>query len=231
MREELNMDTMMFEIDKDACSEEAQRIFLEISGINRKTGRLSTRLRQSAVRVRRAIEDKINVRVGYAFYDQVSITGRTAHIGTEQIICPAFEQIESTQIKGAYVYALTVGDFRITEEEVLDQLYADLWGSAFVDAARFQFRDVLKQSAVLSDSFGPGFYGMEVREMTTLSKLLNFDSVGIKVHEGGAIMPLKSCAGVLFSVTADYKPLCQECASCLGVRASCTLCQVHGGRM
>ncbi len=225
------MDMKMFEPDREKCSEEANRIFMATSGINEREGKLGERLIREATRVRGIIGDNIDIRIGYAYYDDVTLDGRTAHIGTQSFYCPAFEQIRQEEVKGAYVYALSVGDFRIPEEFLLDQLYADIWGSAFADAARFQFRDALKQKGRLSDSFGPGFYGMDVSTMTSLAKLLDFDMLRIRVHESGALLPSKSCAGIYFDVTDEYRRLRLECASCLGTRTTCKLCQVHGGRM
>lgn len=224
------MTMKWFEIDREGCNEAAHQIFLETSGINRKTGKKFERMAQDAYRMRQAIEKNVEIRIAYRFFDRVDIDGKTAVIGGETLHCSAFEQIDPKQVKGAYVYALAVGDFGLPDEPIMDQLYADIWGSAFTDAARFQLRDALMEEAALSDSFGPGFYGMDVSEMATVAKLLDFGALNIEVRNSRIILPLKSCAGLYFSVTEDYEPLGQECENCLGTHSSCKLCQVHGGR-
>ena len=87
----------------------------------------------------------------------------------------------------------------------------------------------LEKESKLSDSFGPGFYGMDVGDMETLSSLLSFDDLDIELRHSRIIVPLKSCAGMYFSVNDNYEYLRQECENCRGTHTSCKLCQIHGG--
>ena len=82
---------------------------------------------------------------------------------------------------------------------------------------------------MLSDSFGPGFYGMDVSEMGSLTSLLNLDELDIEIRNSRIMLPLKSCAGFYFSVDERYRKLDQACENCLGTHRSCKLCQVYGG--
>lgn len=222
------MGIHLIEFDMEKCSELAYEIFMETSGVN-KEGRKFERMREDAFRMRDVIEDRIQIRAAYSYYEDVEINGKEAIIGGKTFTCSAFDQIHQDTVKGAYIYALSVGDFGFPEEPILDQLYADIWGSAFTDAARLLMKEKIEESSKLSDSFGPGFYGMDVSEMGTLTSLLNFDELDIEVKNSRIMLPLKSCAGLYFSVDERYKKLNQACENCLGTHKSCRLCQVYGG--
>lgn len=218
----------IFHVDRNECNDLASEIFMRTSGINRE-GRKFERMKKDAFRMRKMIEERVKIRVAYAYYDDVVFSGRQAKIGEETFHCSAFEQVDPQAVKGAYIYALSVGDFGLPEEPIMDQLYADIWGSAFTDAARLLLKRELEKEARLSDSFGPGFYGMDVSEMQQLASLLSFEELDIELRNSRIIVPLKSCAGLYFSVTDDYRELNQECENCRGTHTSCKLCQVHGG--
>lgn len=143
--------------------------------------------------------------------------------------CNAFEMIDPSTVKGVYLYALSVGDFGYPEEPIMDQLYADIWGSSFTDAARILIKKQIEEESKLSDSFGPGFYGMDVSEMSKLASILSFDKLEMELKNSRILLPLKSCAGLYFAVTDDYRKMNSECESCRGSHKSCVLCHVHGG--
>ena len=217
-----------FHVNRNECNDLACQIFMQTSGIDRE-GRKFERMKKDAFRMRKLIEDRVRIRVAYAWYDKVELSGREAVIGGERFYCSAFEQVDPNAVKGSYVYALSVGDFGLPEEPIMDQLYADIWGSAFTDAARFLLKHELEKKVKLSDSFGPGFYGMDVSQMQQLASLLSFDDLDMELRNSQILVPLKSCAGLYFSVTDEYKKLNRECENCRGTHTSCKLCQIHGG--
>lgn len=220
-----------FCVDRKECNDLAQELFMKTAGIS-KEGRKFDRMRQDAFRMREIIEDRIKIRVAYAYYDQseVQLTGKTAVIKGVTLSCSAFEQVEPKTIEGVYIYALSVGDFGLPEEPIMDQLYADIWGTAFTDAARILLRKGLEKESKLSDSFGPGFYGMDVSQMQQLASLLNFKDLEIQLRSSRIIIPLKSCAGLYFQATKEYQALNKECENCMGTHSSCQFCQIHGGK-
>lgn len=174
---------------------------------------------------------KIQPRGQYVYYsaDEIHIEQDTLTVGGENLRCKAFEQIRSSSVKGLSVYACSVGDCSLPKERALNQVYADIWGTALVDAARCLMKRELGKNGPLSDSFGPGFYGMGMEEIHGIKNLLDFDQLGIEVKESGALVPVKSCAGLYFHVNSQYKPLGGACASCRGNARSCLSCQFHMG--
>ena len=222
------MKKLSFAIDKGSCNDLAYKIFMENAGIDRE-GRKFRKMKEAAMLMRQSIDDSIQIRASYAYYEDVDLAGSAALIGGQRFVCGAFEQIDPETIKGAYVYALSAGEFGLPEESIMDQLYADIWGTAFADAARLLLKDRLQQACSLSDSFGPGFYGMDVSAMAQIAKLVDFRELGIELRNSRIMLPLKSCAGIYFTVDENYREINQSCRDCLGTYTSCQLCQINGG--
>lgn len=134
-----------------------------------------------------------------------------------------------------FLYACCAGDYALPEENILDQVYADIWGSAFTDAVRALIKKELEQGCRISENFGPGFYGMSTRALGKMQQILDFQALGIEVRSNNIMIPLKSCAGMFFRVSERYKTIGAACEACYGNQASCKLCQVfidsHSGAL
>lgn len=222
------MKEIAFEIDPAECGRIAHEIFIKDSGVGR-PGKKFERMRKAAFEIRNRIESNVEIRFACRFYDNVKLAGNKAIINDRTFTCSAFEQIEGTAVEGVYIYAVCAGDFAMPDENIMDQVYADIWGTAFTDAVRLLIKRELEKTAKLSDSFGPGFYGMDVSEMALIDELIDFADIGIELRNGTIMVPLKSCAGMFFKVNESYKPLNAACANCRGSHVSCGLCQVNGG--
>lgn len=215
-----------FPIDRPACDALAKKIFIGSSGIEKKP-KQAEKMRAAAFRVREKIEDRIDIRAAYSYREDVSFSGSVATIAGETFTCNAFSQINPQTVEGVYLYAVCAGDFSFPEWDIMDQVYADIWGTAFTDAARFLLIRRLKEEHRLSDSFGPGYYGMDVIHMRKLMPLLDYADLRIKVLDAGTMVPVKSCAGMYFAVTEDYQPMPSACFRCHGARSGCNLCKVQ----
>lgn len=213
-----------FHIDKVECNELAYEIFLDISGIHKK-GRKYDRMKEDAFKMRRTLEERIILKTSGRWFKDVTLNGEKARIGSQEFVCNAFQQIEPETVKGAFVYVVSAGDFVFSNEPIMNQLYADLWGTAFTDAMRILLKKEFEKEARLSDSFGPGFYGMDVSEMKKISVLLDFDTLNLELKNDAFILPLKSCAGIFFDITEDYRYLNSFCENCAAANVSCVLCQ------
>ena len=120
----------------------------------------------------------------------------------------------------------------------MDQLYGDIWGTAYTDALRDMTMDIISKDSAksnsvggslgntgISDSFGPGFYGMDTGELAKLPLLVDFDGLGIRISEGGGLLPVKSCGGLVFRVNGRYRPLDSACRFCSGKDKECRFCR------
>lgn len=212
--------------DNEDCAQLARKIFIETSGIM-KEGRKYQRMQKDAFNIRKVIEDRIQLQSIYLFSDDVVMHGREAEIAGKIFYCSAFEQIDPGAVKGVYLYAAAAGRFDYPDDPVMNQLYADIWGSAFTDAIRIMLKQEIEKETLLSDSFGPGFYGMDVTSMDTIDELLDFSRIDVKLHNNRILVPMKACAGMYFAVDETYEKLDEACLACMGNHASCRLCQAH----
>ena len=121
----------------------------------------------------------------------------------------------------------TSGEYYLDGEPIMNQLFADLWGSSFTEAGRRLLLSRLEGEGALSEEFGPGFYGMESIQMKEVGKILDTGRIGVEVRESGILVPIKSCGGISFRVGEGYLRLSSECADCRGNRSGCSQCSVR----
>ncbi|MGN1389319.1 MAG: hypothetical protein ACI4WR_06695, partial [Bulleidia sp.] len=180
--------------DSATLQKEAKQLFIKMSGLA-KEGKKYDLMRRRAAEVRGEIGIRIDTKAIYSYFgrDRISKQGRTISIDGTSLRCNAFEQIGEEQILGAYVYFIHAGDYYLENEVIMNQLLADMWGTAFVDAIRAYFQRHLQQYASLSNEFGPGFFGMDVRQMKELTKLADPAKIGMEVRNTGILLPVKSC--------------------------------------
>lgn len=222
------MEKRFFQPDNGKYNELAKEYFMISSGLNRE-GEKFERMRSGAMEVYELIQEQVNCKGQFAYFSkdagEMVLHGDTLQISDVRLECKAFEKVDLDTVEGVYAYVCTAGEYVLQEENLLRQVYADLWGNAYTDAIRELIRQYLHMFAPLSDSFGPGFYGMPLSEMDNLSKLLDFHQVGVSVRESMVLQPSKSCAGLYFRVNSDYHKLAGQCASCRGNHTSCRLCK------
>lgn len=222
------MRRIYFTYDESILNEYAKEIFLNISGLNRE-GKKYDRMRLDSEMVRSLVINQFVPEVECLYTDNVKLNDDSAIIEGTSFKCRAFDQLDDTSVNGAFVYAITSGNFQLPNESVINQLYADLWGTAYTDALRLFVMEQLEEQYNISDSFGPGFYGMDMSETVKIAEIIDFNALGIELKDNGVMVPLKSCTGLYFTVNDKYKPLDAACADCKGNHSSCRLCQMNGG--
>lgn len=213
---------------KTACEELSRQLFIEQSGVG-KEGRKFERMKDRAFKIREVIEDKIDIRSLYMYYDEFKLAGNTLSVNSIEFKCAAFEQVNPDVVEGVFFYAASAGDFELEKAPVMDMVYADIWGNAFADATRQLMKEEIAQKYKLSDSFGPGFYGMDVSYMKSMAQVIDFNELNMKLHRDRILLPLKSCAGIYFNVNDKYTELNNECRFCMGNHTSCKLCRYYKG--
>lgn len=213
--------------DSQMLQEESERLFTKMGGLD-KVGKRIDRIRELGTQIRDVIDELIEAKAIVSYYtaDQITKDGMSIWIDGTEIKCNAFEQIDTDQIKGAYVFFIYAGDIYLEDRPIMDQLLIDMWGTAFVDSIRKHFGEMLAKEANLSEEFGPGFFGMDVRQMIDLTNLTDPKKIGIEVRETGIILPQKSCGGIYLAVEEGYVPLDNACVDCKGTFKSCSYCNL-----
>lgn len=218
------MNNEVIRIHIDDVDPLATDYFAKICGFNRE-GPKYKRLTDMGMAVKERLKDKVEIRAIVSSFQKEVILGNTAVINGVTFVCNAFEQIEVESILEIYAYILTAGIYELEEDEpIMNQLYADIWGTSYVDAGLEVLKNILQKDGIL-DSFGPGYYGMEVTQVGKFFKILDGDKIGVQVRNNSLMIPLKSCTGFLISVDDETKLPASDCKSCQSEYKNCIFCQ------
>lgn len=234
------MEVKPFIFDKNRLSQQAVGFFIQSCGLDPFSEKFG-RMMADAERVKEEIQEKIQINGAMAYFDQFKLQGDTLSLGETQFTCNAFSLMPPQSVKAVYAYVITAGDCSLDSKGVLDQLYGDMWGNAYLDVGRSTlkqdlFSDYLMknkkdgqhQEVTITDSFGPGFYGMDVRDTGKIFGLFGFselEDVGMTCREDGIMVPLKSCAGLYLIVNKSTELPDTTCQNCIGSKINCRLCR------
>ncbi len=231
-------DSQMVEIDFQAADQIAEGYFNAMCGFDSKDPQKASKIKAMAktgYEVRSKLRDVISIRAVIAPFGSETVRGRHFKIGPIDIECNAFEQIATDHIRNIYAYILTAGSFELDSDSVLDQFYADTWGTAYVDAGRdllqVMIRDQEKETAgdegkvFVTDSFGPGYYGMDLSQVEKFFELLDHGAIGVSLNSSVCMLPIKSCTGFFVTMDEDAGRFSDDCRSCLSRDKGCSFCR------
>ena len=197
------------------------------------------RMMEMARKVREDGIDGIKIRAKVSFCEPENFHDGRITMGKETVTCNFFSQISDDRVKGIYLYMLTVGEcYFSSEENIMDFLYADIWGSSYVDVSTDLLIERIKcdmsrryeneEELWLTPEFGPGYFGMPVSETHKFYSILDGDEIGCVVKDSGLIIPQKSCTGLFFVLSGKELDVEPECLHCAGTGSGCAFCAVRG---
>lgn len=237
------MKNQLITISKEDADRYTFDYFINICGFRNKEGEKYKRLLDHGMKIRDRVIGSIELKAVVSSYDGDIISGNTARIGNTVFTCNAFEQLNPESIRKVYLYIFTSGSYDLNDKDpVIDQLYADIWGTAYTDAGlevlrqhlKNDFdntncpcdadRDTDKKTSIL-DPFGPGFYGMDVDQVGKFFEVLDGEKIGVRARTNSLMLPLKSCAGFYVVVDDGSKLPRADCKSCRADHKGCEYCQ------
>lgn len=208
----------------------AERYFLKTAGLdinNEKHSRMRTR----ALAIYEEIREKSAIKTVIRYLTPDEVRGKDLSFRGVKISSNAFERLGQDNINGAYFYLITAGHVQTESGQVIDQLYADIWGTSLIDAARDMIRNYIQSldskkgdGRVLSASFGPGYYGMGLTQTADLYHIIDFSTVNVELSPGGMMIPQKSITGLYMSVKDPTLLPPDSCESCIGGASGCAFC-------
>lgn len=214
----------------------AEKRFIRTCGFNLETEK-HQRMMKMGMDVRNQGVDGIKIDALVSYYGSEVYHDSKVQVGDTQVYCNYFEQIPKEWVEGVYFYMLTVGECLFSSEEnIMDFLYADIWGTNYVDAGveilKTRLLEDLKQrfpkrDLYLSDEFGPGYFGMPVIESKKFFNILDGDSIGVWVKDSGLMIPQKTCAGLYLVLNRQGVKAEPECMQCRGNASGCQFCAVR----
>lgn len=223
-------------IEEAAAHYLAEKRFIQTCGFD-----LSREKHQRMMKMGEKVRDDgiegININALVSFYGPEHFSGGAVRIGDAVISCNYFDQIPREAVEGIYFYMLTAGECLFSSEEnIMDFLYADIWGTNYVDAGiqvlteqhikrdmeeRFPGRQVC-----LSEEFGPGYFGMPVIETKKFFSILDAAAIDVRVKDSGLMIPQKTCAGLYFVYNRTDLKAESGCMRCLGNTGGCQFCAI-----
>ena len=215
----------------------AEKRFINTCGITPGGSRKHQKMLEQGLKARDSGIDGIDIRAVVKYVGTEAIKNGRIEIGDAILDCNYFYKIPREYVEGMYIYMMTVGECLFeSEDKIMEFLFADIWGNSYVDSGievlredyvipdmreRFPGKDV-----ILSDEFGPGYFGMHVGRTKDFAKILDAESVGITVKESGMMIPQKSCAGLFFVLNHELEKE-PACMRCVGNPKGCEFCEIN----
>jgi hypothetical protein len=230
------MKNRIIEFAEAEAFKKAKEYFFKICGFQEENEK-HRKMLPLAMNVRHRGLSGIRPRAVVSSYGPEIFRDRKVVLDGMEFYCPAFENVNPDCVKKIYAYMLTVGECTYRDEDdIMDQVFADIWGTAYTDSARDMLEELLKQDlnrafsrpgqeVFLSDAFGPGFYGMPMGKTNDLFRVVEAGRIGMSVKDSGLMLPVKSCSGLYFAVTDTEGLPHPNCRDCLGTVMSCSFCK------
>lgn len=211
------MKNVLLELDKEPRRERARQSFSVMCGYHKK--KVSPKKMEASYQTLNEIDDDINGKILISSYDGSCVDGGYMVLDGIPFYCKALERIPKEELVRVYIYLITVGNLTDEGTDLVKRIYYDMWQTAYVDTARDYVKEYLEElpeneGLVVSESFGPGFYGMGSDEVRKFFQVLDSDKIGIYQNELGFMVPFKSYAGFSVVTTRKESLPTKDCASC-----------------
>lgn len=223
------MKNMIVALDKEKGKAKARQYFLEICGHYQRRA-LSEKQLEESLRTLDDIYDNIHISAVISKYGGHCISDDNLVCDDTTFRCMALSQIDSHEILDVYIYLLTIGEITKDSDRALYRIYYDMWQTAFVDVGRDLLKEYITDSVThetfaISDSFGPGFFGMPVTDTKKFFQVLNATEIGASLKGSGFMNPAKSYAGFFLITKKEESLPSKDCENCHSSGKTCSYCK------
>ena len=232
------MEKKIIDIKEETVSFHARKSFMESCGFDMGKSETSAMIHM-ADEVRSRMHNTINLKAVVTRFGQEVFEEGKVVIGDEEFKCNFFSQIPETAVEEIYFYVVTAGKCELKKQgdvKIMDQLFADIWGNAYVEAAAAEIKENVIEKEIkgrfpgmnvcLSDEFGPGYFGMPVSESGKFAEILDAEQIKVYVNENGLMMPPKTCTGMYLVLNRNDIKAENACIRCQGNPSGCRFCSV-----
>lgn len=215
----------------------AEKRFLNTCGIVPGGSKKHQRMLAEGLKTRESGVAGIDIKAAVRFVGPESFHDGKVFVDDAVLDCNYFTRIPEEYVEGMYIYMLTVGECLFeSEDKIMEFLFADIWGNSYVDSGIEALREdhvvpdmnerFPGKGFILSEEFGPGYYGMFVGRTREFEKILDCGSIGVKVKDSGMMIPQKSCAGLFFVLNHELEKE-PACMRCMGNSKGCDFCEIN----
>ena len=227
-------------IDKNQIFEETRKDLIKLCGfdLNKKK---HIRMMERADKVIEEGIHSIDIKALIADFDGSFYKDNKITINDTVLECNFFSQIPDDKVEAIYFSLITVGEcWFASEEEIMNFLYADNWGTVFVDIASNKIKEYIEddmkkyqtdenKNYSISKTLGPGYYGMQVIDTVKIKNIIDFESLGVRVKDSGLMIPQKSCVDIYLLLNEEIT-FPSECSNCVGNKQGCQFCKINPRR-
>lgn len=223
------MKNVLLELDKEPRRDEAKQKFSVMCGYHKR--KQSEKRMEHSFATLDEIDHNIQGKVLISSYDASCVEGGDMMLDGIPFYCKALERIPKDELVRVYIYLVTVGNADDESKDLVTRIYYDMWQTAYVDVARDFVKEYLEElpeneGLVVSESFGPGFYGMPATDVKKFFQILDADKIGMYQNELGYMVPYKSYAGFSVVTTKKENLPVKDCASCcVAADKTCVYCR------
>jgi hypothetical protein len=195
-------------------------------------------MKGQASKLKEEIKEKIQVRGIYSTYSNENLSEEKLVINGIDFSFQRLSIIDKSSVVKIIPYILTAGNYELEDScSMLDKFYADTYGTAYVDAGRDELKRELlekvkeeisgqgRKDIFISDSIGPGFYGIDTSKVGDFFKILDGDKIKVKANDYNVILPVKSCVGIFIIVDNPNLLPDYDCMSCTTKDINCRFCR------
>ncbi|MDR1068637.1 MAG: hypothetical protein LBL36_05270 [Clostridiales Family XIII bacterium] len=195
------------------------------------------RMFDEAERILSGGADAIDIRGYYEIFGPAAYHGNSIDFSGRAINAVAFSRFPDTSVKNVIPYIITGGECSCNnEDDIVELLFAHMWGTAYIDAGRLLFERDLKRlterdGVFLSPAFSPGFYGMSHEQSREIADTLGAADIGVRVLDSGTMLPIKTVSGIYLVAGDEADCPTDECLNCIGNKESCSQCIIRNKRV
>lgn len=208
----------------------ARNYFIEVSGLNADKV-YHEELLTEALQLLENCKPGIDLTAIIAPLNPDDFRDSSIFMGQIQFTCTAFQQIDPDRVNAIFVYLMSLGECSLGVNNLAEQYYADLWGDGFLEAGRQILREQIRIHEIhdveqyhVSESFGPGFYGMPLDKLSDLYRELDGSKIGINAEMDGVSSKDKFSGGFFFITNGEGVLPTEECKNCIGHEGGCLFC-------
>lgn len=177
-------------------------------------------------KVDESVINQLNPVCIYSIYSGLEREDGQLKIGDYQLKSSVFNSIPKEILGECAVFVISIGD-KEKSNGILDEALNHMVKVAFLEAMRDLLRQELQEDHLVGSYFAPGIGDMPVEEITTFTKLVDFEQAGVSVNDSFMMIPEKSMAGMYMFFSESHPESHNSCDTCMSRGYGCNLCSVE----